>query len=211
METQAIELYKKGMSDRQIGEELGLSRSVVTKWRERHNLKGNRPHVLPRNETRIFLSEEVLREFVAKGMTIRNIVEETGWSARTVSTRLTNAGIKGNKRDYKLSPLEDLSICWSCVHAYGDDCLGVPIEDRIWVTVVAIIQTQTHPDSEPYEIHQVKACKRYERGRRKPHIIDKNAAYRLMEAIMKKDVYPDTEIEQIWAEAKAKEAGYING
>lgn len=204
-EAEVMALYQQGLGDRQIQDAMGISQHIICNWRKANKLKGNKPHILSRTETRPWLTAEVLQGYVDKGMTIRQISEATGWSQRTVSRRLVQVGMKGNKRDYKLSPQEDLSICWSCIHAYGDDCMEVPIKDRAWVKVVVIAEGHGHPDSPPFDVHQVKVCDRFEAGRRKPHIIDKNAAYRLMEAIMKKDVYPDTEIEEIWAKAKEAE------
>ena len=36
-------LYKQGLSDKQIAKRLGLSATGVNKWRKRHNLPSNHP------------------------------------------------------------------------------------------------------------------------------------------------------------------------
>jgi hypothetical protein len=72
-------------------------------------------------------------------------------------------------RNGKPHPRYSMSWCWSCIHAYGDDCFSVPAEERDWVTEVQVHQRIKSGFGAPDEImyvREVRECERYEMGRR---------------------------------------------
>jgi len=76
-------------------------------------------------------------------------------------------GLPPNK---KKSFIKGVSLCESCVHAYGDDCFSVPFEHRFWVKEAEFKKVTFNTKKEEVKkeiiIRKIRECEKYKRGRR---------------------------------------------
>lgn len=90
-----MEFYQKGMTDRQIGDALGVSIETVRKWRQRAGLVSHPP-------PRIVLSRLDVdgrgMELYQQGLSDLEIAEAFGLTRRTVRDWRERRGLKANKR-----------------------------------------------------------------------------------------------------------------
>ncbi|MBA7625357.1 hypothetical protein ES703_32786 [subsurface metagenome] len=83
---QLIALYKKGMIDREIADELGIHKSTVSKRRMRLGLKGHEPKLL--------FTDQQLIELHEQGFNDREIGEKLGVTPQAVGLRRNRLGLK---------------------------------------------------------------------------------------------------------------------
>jgi len=93
--------------------------------------------------------------------------QRTIWNQKRIVHESRSTGredliVAKKKRNRKVnSDPPPSTICDSCIHAYGDDCFGVPSEERHWV-----LEVKSRPSAYNYTIRNVRKCSRYERGRK---------------------------------------------
>jgi len=87
---QLIELHKKGMNDREIGDKLGSGRMTVGKHRRRLGLKAHAPR-------RLFTDQQ-LKELHELGFNDREIGEKLGAHLSTVGLHRNRLGLKAHGR-----------------------------------------------------------------------------------------------------------------
>jgi len=95
------QLYKQGLSDRQIARELSVSRRTVLKWRHRQGLSAN--YICHRGKFP-FLKDKFL-ELRLQGFSIFKIAEELGISPSTAHTWLKKLGLRRLRRLQRLQRL----------------------------------------------------------------------------------------------------------
>ena len=101
-----MELYNQGLIDREIGEKLGSSRSLVWKHRKRLGLKNNGSN---RVRARVFTDQQLI-DLHEQGLVDREIAEKLGVHQTLVCTYRNRLGLKtnGSNRRFTDQQLIDL-------------------------------------------------------------------------------------------------------
>jgi hypothetical protein len=125
----------------------------------------------PLNIKHDITKEDLEDLYTARGFSLYQIAAKTGIPRSTLGCMLQRYDIptrpagcgqkakKGRGGDHTTK-----TICDTCVHAYGDDCFKVPIEDRRWVRQVQVRKMSGNVSISA--IRLVSKCDRYEMGRR---------------------------------------------
>lgn len=92
MERRALELYMTGMSDPQIGMDIGVSRTVVRDWRQRNKLPSN---FAPRN---CKIDYDAVLQMYSQGMTDDEIAGKFEVKRQTISAWRRKKCLPINKR-----------------------------------------------------------------------------------------------------------------
>lgn len=94
-----------------------------------------------------------------KGFSDRKIAKELKISPRRVAKWRNEHGLPNNTLQKQMPRPSKGTLCVNCIHAYGNDCLAIPIEERTWVKsyVTAIAKSMSHP------VNFVHECERYQR------------------------------------------------
>jgi len=90
-----LQLYEKGMTDRQIADELGVSQSAVNYRRGKLGLPSNFERKEPSND--------LIKDLNQRGYTDRQIAERLGISQASVNYRRQRLGLPSNFKAEKLS------------------------------------------------------------------------------------------------------------
>lgn len=90
-----MELYRAGLSDREMAEKLFLSQVTIQYWRKKHNL--------PRNSRRRGVTQDEadrMMELYRKGLSDKKIARQVGRAACTVGNWRARNGLKPHYRKY---------------------------------------------------------------------------------------------------------------
>lgn len=90
-----MELYRAGLSDREMGDRLFLSRATIHYWRKKHNLPSNS------RQRRITQAEaDRMMELYQQGLSDKKIARQVGRAACTVGNWRARNGLKPHYRKY---------------------------------------------------------------------------------------------------------------
>lgn len=95
------ELWKQGLTDEEIAEQTGESQRKVQHWRYKNRLQANRKQAEP--YVGIAERRRKLRELYDRGMTDREIAEETGLSEKTAAKFRKDNGLPPHKKERSVS------------------------------------------------------------------------------------------------------------
>ena len=86
-----------------------------------------------------------------KGFSDRKIAKELKISPRRVAKWRMNMDCQTILYKKQMPRPPKGTLCVNCIHAYGNDCLAIPIEERTWVKsyVTAIANRKTKSLSHP--------------------------------------------------------------
>jgi len=105
-----------------------------------------------------------------KGFSDSKIAKELKISPRRVAKWRNEHGLPNNTLQKHMATPSKGTLCVNCIHAYGNDCLAIPIEERTWVKsyVTAIANRKTK--SRSYPVNFVHECERYQRQERRKRL-----------------------------------------
>lgn len=90
-----MDLYRAGLSDREMAEKLFLSRATIHYWRKKHNLPSNS------RQRRITQGEsDRMMELYRQGLSDKKIARQVGRAACTVGNWRARNGLKPHYRKY---------------------------------------------------------------------------------------------------------------
>lgn len=132
---------------------------------------------------RTVITKEFLEDrYIKRDLRFKDIAKETGWSMAHITSKAKEYGLRKTKEYQYCNPRQsravapaktktrrrNVTLCESCVHAYGDDCFSIPFEERGWVKDVTIVDvTREYKEvSTDIELRKVHECERYALGRK---------------------------------------------
>ncbi|HOP08741.1 MAG TPA: hypothetical protein PK718_01830 [Candidatus Methanofastidiosa archaeon] len=118
-----LELYKNGMTDKEIADELGVSQSAVNYRREKLGL--------PSNYKKDMIPNDLVKDLNERGYTDKEIAERLGVSQSSVNYKRQRLGLTSNFKTGKLS--DDLILT-----LYDEGHTDREIADELSVTAAAI-------------------------------------------------------------------------
>ena len=99
------ELYKQGLTDREIAEQTPCGIATVVRWRVRGELPPNKKARNPKTEKKrgpkIVVDREKIAALYAQGLTDREILEQAGCSWASVSRWRKSQGLPPNQKEEK--------------------------------------------------------------------------------------------------------------
>ncbi len=111
--------------------------------------------------------QDIMFIYYNEGFSDRKIAQKLKISRHSVVKWRNKHGLPNNTLQKQMPRPSKGTLCINCIHAYGNDCLAIPIEERTWVKSYVTVIANRQIERLSHPVNFIHECERYQRQKRR--------------------------------------------